>query len=329
MAALPAARLYIVSDFPGSDAPDDFVFPAISQQTWEFLSILLETPCESLFEIGTGSGAAALTASRYAKKVRAGDVSPRCLQFAEFNRRLNGVENLEVLESDVFAGVGDQTFDRIIAHPPYVPWTGRQDAYRHGGPDGEAVLRRLIEGLSDRLRPGGRLCAATMGLDTSDAPLEDRLREMLGGKRDEFDILLVEREILTPLEFVLPWVEGEGLTFEEAWSLSEVLLERKAGPGALLADYRPSRLDAEPRTIRRKRPDAAPMRSPSKRRSQVTVCRLAELGRAAQPQLRTSSGHSTTKGRPGFVRTSGSRCMRLGKHPVSTGSCNRETHDAL
>lgn len=253
----PLRGLYIASDFPGADAPDDFVFPAISQQTWEFLSILLETPCEDLLEIGTGSGAAALTASRYAKKALAGDVSPRCLHFAEFNRRLNGIDNVEVLESDVFAGVGEQTFDRIIAHPPYVPWTGRQDAYRHGGPDGEAVLRRLIEGLSDRLRPGGRLYAATMGLDTGDAPLEDRLREMLGDKRDEFDILLVEREILTPLEFVLPWIEGEGLTFQEAWSLSEALLERKAKAlvrcSLIIARHDSSQAESvEPRTIRRK-----------------------------------------------------------------------------
>jgi len=249
----PLRGLYIVSDFPGADAPDDFVFPAISQQTWEFLSILLETPCESLLEIGTGSGAAALTASRYAKNVLAGDVSPRCLHFAEFNRRLNGIENVGVVESDVFSGVGEQTFDRIIAHPPYVPWTGRQDAYRHGGPDGEAVLRRLIEGLSDRLRPGGRLYAATMGLDTGDAPLEERLREMLGERRDEFDILLVEREILTPLEFVLPWIEGEGLTFEEAWSLSEALLDRKA-KALVRCSLIIARHDspAEARTIRRK-----------------------------------------------------------------------------
>lgn len=249
----PQRGLYIVSDFPGADAPDDFVFPAISQQTWEFLGILLETPCENLLEVGTGSGAAALTASRYAKRVLAGDVSPRCLHFAEFNRRLNGAQNVEVRESDVFEGFPGETFDRIIAHPPYVPWTGKQDAYRHGGPDGEAILRRLIEELPGRLRPGGRLYAATMGLDTAEADLEYRVRGMLGERQAEFDILLVEREILTPLEFVLPWIEGEGLTFEEAWGLSEVLLDRKARAlvrcSLVLARHDEAR---EPRTVRRK-----------------------------------------------------------------------------
>ena len=249
----PLRGLYIVSDFPGVDAPDDFVFPAISQQTWEFLGILLETPCENLLEIGTGSGAAALTASRYAKRVLAGDVSPRCLHFAEFNRRLNAADNVEVRDSDVFAGFPGETFDRIIAHPPYVPWTGKQDTYRHGGPDGEDVLRRLVEGLANRLRPGGRLYAATMGLDTADASLEYRVREMLGEQHEEFDILLVERETLTPLEFVLPWVDGEGLTFEEAWGLSQVLMDRNAR-ALVRCSLVIARHDgeAEPRTMRRK-----------------------------------------------------------------------------
>ncbi|MBI1354466.1 MAG: methyltransferase [Acidobacteria bacterium] len=249
----PLQGLHVASDFPGVDAPDDFVFPAISQQTWEFLGILWETPCESLLEVGTGSGAAALTATRYARRVYAGDVSPRCLHFAEFNRRLNAADSMEVRESDVYEGFPQLTFDRIIAHPPYVPWTGKQDVYRHGGPDGEAVLRRLLGGLAERLRPGGRLYAATMGLDTAEAPLEMRVRAMLGEREAEFDVLLVEREVLTPLEFLLPWQEGEGLTFEESWALSEALRERKT-----VALVRCSLIiarkadDSAPRTLRRK-----------------------------------------------------------------------------
>ena len=250
----PMRGLHVASDFPGADSPSDFVFPAISQQTWEFLGILPETPCDALLEVGTGSGAAALTACRYAKRVYAGDISPRCLHFSEFNRRLNGAENLEVRPSDVYDGFEGLDFDRIIAHPPYVPWTGEQEAYRHGGPDGEAVLRRLLAGAAQRLRPGGRLYAATMGLDTAEAPLERRVRQMLGEREAELDVLLVERETLTPLEFLLPWQEGEGLTFEESWALSEALRERHAVAlvrCSLVVARKPDAA-AEPRTLRRK-----------------------------------------------------------------------------
>ena len=222
----PLHGLVIASDFPAKAPSSDFVFPAISGQTHEYLSILPATPCGSLLEVGTGSGAAALLAADYADQVVATDISPRCLAFAEFNRVLNGVENVRIVESDAYEGLGDATFDRIIAHPPYVPWTGDQEIYRHGGADGEAVLRKLVQDLPRRLAPGGRCYISAMGADTAAAPLETRLREMLGDSSSEFDVVLVEREILKPIQFILPWTEGEEMTFEEAWSLHEAFRER-------------------------------------------------------------------------------------------------------
>ena len=222
----PLHGLLIASDFPSNGPSDDFVFPAISGQTHEYLSILPATPCDSLLEVGTGSGAAALLAADYAEQVTATDISQRCLHFAEFNRLLNQGENVEIVESDVYEGLGQRRFDRIIAHPPYVPWIGDQEIYRHGGADGEVVLRKLVEGLPERLGAGGRCYLSAMGADTADAPLEARLRGMLGDRGDEFDLLVVEREILKPIEFILPWTEGEEMTFQEAWSLHEAFRER-------------------------------------------------------------------------------------------------------
>ena len=250
----PLHGLHIASDFPGRDiGAADFVFPAISQQTWEYLSLLPDSPCEAFLEIGTGSGAAALLAARFAERVTATDISERCLLFAEFNRRLNAVEGVRFLRSDVFDALPPaETFDRIAAHPPYVPWTGKQEAYRHGGPDGEAILRRLMEGLAVRLRPGGTCHMATMGLDTLDASLEERLRDMIGMAQAEFDLLVVERQVLTPLEFVLPWKEGEDMTFEEAWGLSQALQERRTKAlvrCSVLVERRPE--PGEPKTLRR------------------------------------------------------------------------------
>lgn len=251
----PLHGLHVVSDFPREGGDDEFVFPAISQQTHEYLALLPQTPCEALLEIGTGSGAAALISAHHAAKAWATDVSRRCIHFAEFNRRLNQIDNVEIAESDVYDGLGDQTFDRIIAHPPYVPWTGDQEIYRHGGPDGEFVVRRLIEELPQRLRPGGRLYLAAMGSDTAEGPLEDRLRKMLGASADEFDLAIVEREIMQPLEFILPWAKGEKMSFEEAWSLHEAFREKQIARlvrYSLVAERRPASATGEPITERRK-----------------------------------------------------------------------------
>lgn len=256
----PLSGLHIASDFPGRDlGGEDFVFPAISQQTWEYLNILPDTPCKSLLEIGTGSGAAALLAARYAESVTATDISPRCLRFAEFNRRLNAVDGVRFVQSDVYDALPPgETFDRVVSHPPYVPWTGKQEVYRHGGPDGEAVLRALLAGLGERLRHGGTCHLAAMGLDTLDAPLEDRLREMIGAPEAQFDLLLAERETISPLEFVVPWKEGEDMTFDEAWGLSQALQAARARMlvrCSILLDRRDD--PGETKTLRRRAGQAA------------------------------------------------------------------------
>jgi hypothetical protein len=104
------------------------------------------------------------------------------------------------------------------------------------------------EALPER-RPGGRIYLATLGLDTHDAPLEARLREMIDPAGDGYDVLVTERQILAPLEFVLPWKEGEDLTFEEAWGPGaapgaaeldrELVRQNRSGGWAILLASRP------------------------------------------------------------------------------------------
>lgn len=211
----PFEDLWIASDFPGQTR-EDFVFPALSAQSSQFHSILPDTPCEALLDIGTGAGAAALSAAKdYATTVFAADVSPRCVLFAEFNRRLNGVENTKVQASDVYSAYAGQTFDRIIAHPPYIPTLGDGESYRHGGAHGEDVLRRILEGLPQYLRPGGRAYLSTLGCDHHDCSLDRRVLDMIGAEASEFRVVLAEWESLPAVEFVMRLVEVGELTFDQ------------------------------------------------------------------------------------------------------------------
>ena len=57
------------------------------------------------------------------------------------------------------------SFDVILANPPFVPVpptlngvVRRYDVFADGGADGEALLRRILQGLPHRLRAGGWLC---------------------------------------------------------------------------------------------------------------------------------------------------------------------------
>lgn len=201
--------LFIASDrtFPlnpsDSRMPEEVVYPAITTNTGRFLCFIPTDPCESLLELCAGTGAAAfIAASRYARRACASDLGARATHFAEFNRRLNNLQNAEAVQGDLYAAVSGQQFDRIIAHPPYVPAGEQLYLFRDGGEDGEMIFRRVVEGLPGHLSPGGRAYVLTRATDRQDAPLQDRVRRWLGDSHEDFDVfVVVHNEQPGPEEF--------------------------------------------------------------------------------------------------------------------------------
>jgi SAM-dependent methyltransferase len=200
----PVRGLYIVSDRDSTmDGPpiDDVVYPANGPNTDIFLDYLPPGPCDSFLDLCAGTGVAALAAARStAMHAWAFDITARATHFAEFNRRLNGIPNVTPAQGDLYEPAGDQTFDRIVAHPPYLPVYRPHYVFDSGGQDGEQIVRRVIEGLPKYLRPGGRFYALTMGSDR-EQPFEMRLREWLGEASCDFDILFVVRRTIAPRDY--------------------------------------------------------------------------------------------------------------------------------
>ena len=186
----PLGDLHLASDLsrPGGEAPpDDVVYPALTDSTAHFLRTLPDDGCERLVELCAGTGVAALRGAAACAEAWATDVSARAAHFAEFNRRLNGKANVTVACGDAWDAVGGRTFDRVVAHPPYV--AGADDAvFRDGGEDGETVTRRIVEGLPAHLRPGGALHCTCAVTDRVSAPFERRVRLWLGDAADRFDV---------------------------------------------------------------------------------------------------------------------------------------------
>jgi SAM-dependent methyltransferase len=208
----PMRDLWIVSDRPnpllGKPARpfEDFVYPALVPTTDLFLDLIPGGPCDAFLDVCSGTGIAALVAARAgAAHAYAFDITERSTHFAEFNRRLNGIANFTAAQGDLYEPAGAQTFDRIVAHPPYVPVARPQLIFDSGGQDGEQVTRRIIEELPRVLRPGGCFYALTMGSDRQQ-PFERRIREWLGAGEADFDVALVGRRILTPREWTAEWV---------------------------------------------------------------------------------------------------------------------------
>ena len=115
-----------------------------------------------VLDMFTGSGALAVAAARLgARSVTAVDVSRRALASVRLNARRNHV-SVRMRRSDLFAALGDETFDLILANPPYYP--GGPELPRRGiarawdgGERGRVFIDSLCAQAPPRLRPGGTM----------------------------------------------------------------------------------------------------------------------------------------------------------------------------
>ena len=243
VALYPLEDLHIASDRwsnPGDapfEAPSDTVYPAFIPNTRLFLEHVPLGECGSFLDLCAGTGIAAILAARQgAREAWAGDIAERCTRFAEFNGRLNGVANFHPVTSDLYGSLG--SFDRIVAHPPYVPALQPKWIFFSGGEDGEEITRRIVEGLPAHLNDHGVFLALTMGSDRSDAPFERRIREWLGERGGEFDIALIVRKALEPVDFAArkreesaAWKKLFARLGVESLVYGFVIIQRRTGAG--------------------------------------------------------------------------------------------------
>ena len=191
---VPTESRLVASGLPGYEydpMPDDAVYPAITKNTRAFLASLPRTSCGRFLEVCAGSGIAALLAAPHAQHVWSADLTERATHFAEFNAQLNGFDNFSAVAGDLYTPVAGSTFDRIAAHPPYVPTADISVIYRDGGADGEQITRRVIKELPPYLAPGGVCYCTCVATDRAGAPLEARIREWLGPAGNALDVMMV------------------------------------------------------------------------------------------------------------------------------------------
>jgi SAM-dependent methyltransferase len=191
----PVAEFLMASDRhtnpDGSEfnSTPDIVFPAIYGGTLRFIRLLPQSPAAEVLDLCAGTGIGAFVLSRCSKRATSSDVTERATHFALFNRALNNLGNVDVLCGDLYDAVAGKTFDRIVAHPPYVPSLNISAIWRDGGTTGDLLVKRIIEGLPQYLRAGGISCIVSIGLDTKEGKFEDRARSYLQDSADEFDII--------------------------------------------------------------------------------------------------------------------------------------------
>lgn len=184
----------------GSDIvqAEDVVFPALDPGTLRFLNLIPQSATGDTLDLCAGTGIGALVLRRAAKRVVAADITPRAAHFARFNALLNDCPDIEIALGDLYEPVAGQAFDRIVAHPPYVPALEQARIFRDGGTSGESILRRIIGELPRYLRPGGTFYCLAAAWDAAEGPLESRIRTWLGAPQQEFDVIFAEQAGVPP-----------------------------------------------------------------------------------------------------------------------------------
>lgn len=124
----------------------------------------------TVLDLCTGSGCLAVLAARAfaAAQIDATDLSADALAVAQRNVADHGLEwRVRLIESDLFDRLDGERYDLILANPPYVsdaaiaafpPEYKSEPKIAHaGGPDGLAIVRRILAEAGRHLAPGGHL----------------------------------------------------------------------------------------------------------------------------------------------------------------------------
>jgi release factor glutamine methyltransferase len=131
-------------------------------------SLKLIRPSDTVVDVGTGSGAIAVTlALETAAGVIATDISVTALRVAAGNARHLSA-SLSFLAGDLASSIRDHSVDVLVSNPPYVPSINQAGLQREvrdyephvalfAGPTGLEIYQRLIDDARRVLRPAGWL----------------------------------------------------------------------------------------------------------------------------------------------------------------------------
>lgn len=109
------------------------------------INTMVIPPGSHVLDMGCGWGPIGISAALLnpTGKILMADVNTRALELAKRNIKLNGIENAEVIQSDIFSNLTDHRFDVILTNPPIRA--------------GKSVVHGIFEGAASQLNPGGSL----------------------------------------------------------------------------------------------------------------------------------------------------------------------------
>ncbi|MDX6476131.1 MAG: hypothetical protein QOH95_1642 [Gaiellaceae bacterium] len=163
----------------GNDDPHGYVASYTPTASW-LAALTPRRRFGRALDIGTGSGAQALLASRHCKHVVATDLNPRAVAFTALNAALNGIDNLEVRLGSLFEPVAGETFDLITCNAPYVVSPEDRWQYRDAaGFEADQLSQAVVTQVPAHLNDGGFASMLVSWLSESEERPDVRIEQWL------------------------------------------------------------------------------------------------------------------------------------------------------
>jgi methylase of polypeptide subunit release factors len=211
-AVLPFAGLLLARDFwpvvTGAPSPPNYV-PGVGPATLAVANLTVRRSVQSALDLGTGSGFHALLAAGHAQRVIATDISPRALNIAAVNARLNGVDNVEFRRGNLYEPVQDCQFDLIVSNPPFVISPRSDYCYRDSGLPGDTISEQVIRNAPRFLREGGYSTVLFNWHHQSEADWQDRPKQWVASSG--CDAWLLCSDHADPIGYASNWLRDAGL----------------------------------------------------------------------------------------------------------------------
>ena len=201
---IPAGPVLVAHDLTPdlSRLPRDVVM-GVSPTSWTLANLTFRRPVETALDVGTGCGVQALLMARHAGRVTATDVNGRALAFTRFSAALNGLDNVELVEGDLFEPLAGRRFDLVVGNPPFVVSPDDEFAYRDGGRQGDDLSRAVVEGAAAALAAGGFAQVLVSWLHAGDDDWSEPLRRWTDGL--DCDAWLFRFESQDPETYTVAW----------------------------------------------------------------------------------------------------------------------------
>jgi SAM-dependent methyltransferase len=244
---MPTEESLLLQESPWGKAPEQTRVMPISGSTLTLAHSMIRKPGDVALDVGTGGGVLALLAGQHHREVLAVDCNPRAINVATFNALLNRMPHVVCRQGNLFEPAAGQTFDLVVANPPYVISPEKTAFYRDSGLPGDGVSSEIVRSVPRFLRPGGFAQVLINWGQVSGASWEDRLRGWVEGSG--CDAFLLSIETLPAEKYAGYWlpdepsdVDAQARRYEkwldyfrqesfEAIGYGLMTLRRKAAPG--------------------------------------------------------------------------------------------------